>query len=241
MAKRPESHLDEIVARTGLIEQRTEKHEKEHELGGHSECDAKHALRRDPHMAHRLAQGRARPTDLVGHHFRRAEEHIEQENDRKDHHHRAKHTVRCDEQQDQPGEGEIGVRYVRKPAIADDLVVEEIAIEREERACDAQHPVIDRDAVARAGFEQRVGHGGQKHCKGQMDLAGVVDQISGQHIGRHGRGQQDLKDRPGEGDGGDEGANCAAWAARPAVAGSDKLLQLCFAQRAALCVRHMSP
>ena len=207
MAKGSEGHFDEVVSGPSLIQKRAEKNEEEHEFRRNAKRDAENAFGRNPHMAHRLFQRRATPADDVWHHSGRAKEHIHQKDRRDDRHCWAKRTTGGLKQQDQAREREPFVGVVCKATRIHDLVVKEIAIERDEGASDGHDPVLDRDIIPRAGFQRRIGHEGQENRKGQVDLAGIVNDRAGQNIVCQRRGQNDLKHRPDDRDDRQECAN----------------------------------
>ena len=232
MPERTKGHLDEVIARPRLVEQGAEQHEQEHEFGGNAKRNAKHPFGCDPHMAHRLAQAGTGPANLVGHHFGRAEEHIGQKDNRQRDHDGAKHAIGRDEQHDQPRQCEIRVTCIGQTTVGYDFGVKEIAVKRKKCAAKAKHPVIPGDIVARARPEQWIGHCRKEHREGQMNLAGIVDQVAGQDIGRHGRGQKHLEYGPDQRNSSHKQANTANRATRAAIAGGDQFLKLFFTQRA---------
>jgi hypothetical protein len=55
VAKQRKGQLDEVVACTGLFQQRAEQHEQEDDRGGHAKRHAEHAFGLHPVMPQRLA------------------------------------------------------------------------------------------------------------------------------------------------------------------------------------------
>ncbi len=151
--------LDEIVTRTGRLQQRTEQHEQKDETGRDAERHTKHTFRRQPQVAHALAQRSPFVGNHVGHMWPGKD--VDDEHDGQNHHRQAERATCGLKQQHHASDSNDQVVVGGATGALRQLCVKQKQIGCTKRADRSQEPIDSGYVLPRRAFECRV----SRECK----------------------------------------------------------------------------